>query len=195
MVRVKSVAWDFDTGMFHWVKPSRSRTFIICWYQNCLHYHSIHIVKTSFFTLDNPVMVLPHLSPRNRAATAEESVRRVRGAKQRPAEARRDSASRRQSTGSRNRAAATTQCSAPASPRQPARCAGQQFCPFAPSRWLNLFQNLFRFKNGPNLEILAVSISDSNRVAAKVRIQTTFAEPYYLSFPWHTILAFKRWCK
>lgn len=79
-------------------------------------------------------MVLPRLSPRNRAAAAAESVSRVRGAEQRPAEARRDSSSGRQSTGSGNGAAATTQCRTPASPRQPARCAGQQFCPFAPSR-------------------------------------------------------------
>ena len=79
-------------------------------------------------------MVLPRLSPRNRAAAAAESIGGVRGAEQRLAEARRDSSSRRQSTGSRNGTAATTQCRAPAPPRQPARCAGQQFCPFAPSR-------------------------------------------------------------
>lgn len=79
-------------------------------------------------------MVLPRLSPRNRAAAAAESIGRVRGAEQRPAEARRDSSSGRQSTGSRNRAATTTQRRTPAPPRQPARCAGQQFCPFAPSR-------------------------------------------------------------
>ena len=61
-------------------------------------------------------MVLPRLSTRSGAEATSESGRRVRGAECSPAEARGDSSSGRQSTGSRNGAAAETQRRLAASP-------------------------------------------------------------------------------
>jgi len=99
-----------------------------------------HILTTFFLSLFSSLFETLALcgcgffSEGDGVAAAAEGVGRVRGAEQRLAEARRDPTGRREPTGSRDGAATTAFGRPSAPPRQPARRAGQQFCPFAPAR-------------------------------------------------------------